>query len=573
MKVVLTGNPNVGKSVVFNRLTGARVIASNYPGTTVSFAKGKMHFFNIKAEVIDTPGSYSLEPSTKAEKVAVDLIDKADLIIDVIDATNLERNLYLTLELIRKKDKPLIVVLNMWDETKHKGVDIDIKKLEDFLGVPVIATCALSGEGIKDLVFAMNKAKKSHLKDLKEPLWIEIGKIIEKVQKLTHRHHSFLNVLEEISIRPPFCFFIAAGIIFLSFSLVRFVGESLINYLFDPLFNNFYTPVVMKLSSILGEGTFLHNLFIGNLLEGSIDYGVSFGVITTGVYVPLAMVFPYIFSFYLVLGFLEDWGYLPRLAILGDRVFHKLGLHGYAIVPMILGLGCNVPGALATRLFEERREKFIAATLLAVAVPCMAQTAMIINLLGRYGGQYIFIVFFSLFLVWFSLGKLMNFFAKGESPEILIEVPPYRRPHFTSAVKKIWLRISSFFKEAIPLVLLGVLVVNLLNFFGIIDFFANIFSPVITKIWQLPKEAIGALVVGFLRKDVAVGMLRPLGLSLRQLIVGATILGIYFPCMATFIVLVKEVGIKDMLKSILIMLSVAMIVGGLLNYILKWFGI
>ncbi|MCF7916586.1 MAG: ferrous iron transporter B [Candidatus Omnitrophica bacterium] len=573
MKVVLTGNPNVGKSVVFNRLTGARVIASNYPGTTVNFTKGNMHFFNIKAEVIDTPGSYSLDPSSKAEEVAVDLIDKADLIIDVLDATNLERNLYLTLELIHKKNKPLIVVLNMWDETKHKGVDIDIEKLEEFLGVPVVATCALSGEGIKDLVFAINRAKKSHLKNLKEPLWIEIGKIVEKVQKLTHRHHSFLDVLEEISIRPPFSFFIAACIIFLSFSVVRFIGEGLINYLFDPLFNNFYTPLIMKLSSFFGQGSFLHTLFIGDLIAGSIDYGVSFGILTTGIYVPIAMVMPYIFSFYLILGFLEDWGYLPRLAILGDRVFHKLGLHGYAVVPMILGLGCNVPGALATRLFEERREKFIAATLLAVAVPCMAQTAMIINLLGRYGGQYIFIVFFALFFVWFSLGKIMNRFTKGESPEILIEVPPYRKPHFFSVLKKLWLRVSSFFKEAIPLVLLGVLVVNLLNALGIINFLAKIFSPVITKIWHLPKEAIGALVVGFLRKDVAVGMLRPLGLTLRQLIVGATILGVYFPCMATFIVLVKEIGVKDMIKSILIMLFTATIIGGLLNYILKLFGI
>ncbi|MCF7886865.1 MAG: ferrous iron transporter B [Candidatus Omnitrophica bacterium] len=573
MKVILTGNPNVGKSVIFNRLTGARVISSNYPGTTVSVAQGKMHFFNIRAEVIDTPGSYSLEPSTKAEEVAVNLVDEADLVIDVIDATNLERNLYLTLELIRKKNKPLIVVLNMWDETKHKGVDINIKKLEEFLGVPVVATCALSGEGIKDLVFAINRAKKSHLKNLKEPLWIEIGKIVEKVQKLIHRHHSFLDILEEISIRPPFCFFIAAGIIFLSFFIVRFVGEGFINYLFNPLFDNFYTPLIMKLSSVLGPGSFLHSLFVGDLIGSSLDYGVSFGLLTTGIYVPIAMVFPYIFSFYLILGFLEDWGYLPRLAILGDRVFHKLGLHGYAIVPMILGLGCNVPGALATRLFEERREKFIVATLLAVAVPCMAQTAMIINLLGSYGGQYIFIVFFSLFLVWFSLGKLMNIFTKGESPEILIEVPPYRIPHFGSSLKKLWLRIRSFFKEAIPLVLLGVLIVNLFNFLGVIDFLAKIFSPVITKIWQLPKEAIGALVVGFLRKDVAVGMLRPLGLTLRQLIVGATILGVYFPCMATFIVLVKEIGIKDMLKSILIMFFTAILTGGLLNYVLKSFGI
>jgi len=347
----------------------------------------------------------------------------------------------------------------------------------------------------------------------------------------------------------------------------------LIKYVFDPFFTNIYTPLIMKLSLLLKEGSFWHNIFIGNLLEGTIDYGISFGILTTGLYVPLAMVLPYIFSFYLILGILEDWGYLPRLAILGDRVFHRLGLHGYAIVPMILGLGCNVPGALASRLFEERREKFISATLLAIAVPCMAQTAMIISILGRFGGQYIAVVLGTLFCLWLILGRLLNVFTKGSSPEILLEIPPYRKPHLSGVAKKLWIRISGFLKEALPLVLLGVLVVNILFFLKIIDFLANIFSPLITRLWGLPKEAIGALVIGFLRKDVAVGMLRPLNLSLRQLIVGATVLAVYFPCMATFVVLIKELGIKDMLKSVAIMLVVAALVGSGLNIILSLAGV
>jgi len=270
---------------------------------------------------------------------------------------------------------------------------------------------------------------------------------------------------------------------------------------------------------------------------------------------------------------LEDWGYLPRLAILSDRMFHRLGLHGYAIVPMILGLGCNVPGALATRLFEERREKFIAATLLAIAVPCMAQTAMIINLLGRFGGQYVILVLLVIFSLWLILGRLMHMFTKGISPEILIEIPPYRRPHLASVLKKVWFRVQWFLKEALPLVLLGVFIVNLLIFFKAIDFLANIFSPLITNLWGLPKEAIGALIVGFLRKDIAVGMLRPLDLSLRQLIVGATILAVYFPCAATFVVLLKELGVKDMLKSAAIMLIVAVLVGSSLNLALALIGV
>ena len=573
MRVLLIGNPNVGKSVIFSRLTGAKVIASNYPGTTVEFAKGFMSFSNIEAEVIDAPGTYSLEPTSRAEEVATNLIDGADLIINIIDATNLERNLYLTLELIRKTNKPLLVVLNMWDETKHKGIDIDKEKLEQALGVPVATTCALTGEGVKELVKRIDEARVSSLKDLKDPIWFEIGEVVEKVQKLSHRHHTFLDILQDLSIKPPFSFIIAASVVFFSFSIIRFIGEGLINYIFNPLFENFYSPIMLKLSSFLGEGSFLHSVFIGDLIDGGVGYGVSFGLLTTGFYIPVAVVLPYIFSFYLILGLLEDWGYLPRLAILGDRLFHKIGLHGYAIIPMILGLGCNVPGALASRLFEARREKFITATLLAIAVPCMAQTAMIINLLGRFGGQYVMLVFSIIFCLWLVLGRILNVFISGRSPEILIEIPPYRKPYLKSILKKLLMRISWFLKEAFPLVLVGILIVNILYFLKIVDFLGGIFSPIITKLWGLPQETIGALIVGFLRKDVAVGMLRPLNLSLRQLITGTTILAIYFPCVATFMVLVKELGIKDMLKSTLIMLLTATLVGFALNNILSLIGI
>jgi ferrous iron transport protein B len=571
MKIVLAGNPNVGKSVVFSRLTGATVIASNYPGTTVELAAGRFRFNSVQAEVIDSPGTYSLQPATKAEEVATKLLAEADVIINVIDATNLERNLYLTLELIAKTKKPLVVVLNMWDETKHKGIQIDVEALEELLGVPVVATCALTGEGIKELVEKLTRARPSALQGFKEPIWNEIGIIVERVQRLTHRHHTFLEVLQDLSIKPPFSFFIASSVVFCAFWVIRGMGEGLIRFVFDPFFERLYTPLIMRLSQLISYeplGAFL----IGNLIEGKVDYGVSFGILTTGIYVPLAMVLPYIVSFYFILGLLEDWGYLPRLAVLGDRIFHRLGLHGYAIIPMILGLGCNVPGALATRLFEERKEKFIAATLMAIAVPCMAQTAMIINLLGRFGGQYVLIVFLALFCIWLILGKLMHRFTKGVSPEILLEIPPYRRPHPRVVLRKLWVRISWFLKEALPLVLLGVAIVNILYLLKVIDFFAVVFSPFMKRVWGLPKEAIGALIIGFLRKDVAVGMLRPLGLSLKQLIVGATVLAVYFPCMATFIVLIKELGLVDMLKSIAIMLATATVAGFLLNLALSAFG-
>lgn len=572
MKILLLGNPNVGKSVIFSRLTGTKVIVSNYPGTTVEFTKGFIKISDFKAEIIDAPGSYTLTPTNKAEEVAVKLIKEADIIINVIDATNLERNLLLTLEIIKNIKKPLVIALNMWDETKHKGIKIDVEKLKKILDVEVVATCGLSGEGIKELVFKLKEAKISSLNLENKDIWKFIGEIITSVQKLSHRHHTFFDFLQEISVKPPWAYAVALGVILVSFFIIRFIGESLINYIFDPFFEYFYSPLILRLSSFIKSNNFLHSILIGDVREG-LNYTISFGLLTTGIYVPLAMVLPYVFSFYLILSILEDIGYLPRLAVLCDRLFHKLGLHGYAIVPTILGLGCNVPGALSTRLFEAKREKFIAATLLAISIPCMAQIAMIVGVLGKFGIKYVAIVFLSLGFLWVILGLLLNKFLAGESPEILLEIPPYRRISPEALFKKLWIRLNWFFKEAIPYVLLGVLIVNILYYFKIIDFLAKIFSPLMKKIWGLPPEAISALLIGFLRKDVAVGMLSPLNLTVKQLMIGCIILAVYFPCVATFVVLMRELGIKDMFKSVFLMIIVAIIVGAVANIIFSLVGI
>jgi len=200
----------------------------------------------------------------------------------------------------------------------------------------------------------------------------------------------------------------------------------------------------------------------------------------------------------------------------------------------------------------------------------MAQIAMIVGLVGARGGIYVGIVFLTLFVVLVVKGLLLNKFMKGKSPEILLEIPPYRIPQVSSVFKKLGMRIFSFLKEAVPYVLLGILFVNILYVLGVISVLAKIFSPIMENLWGLPKEAIAALIVGFLRKDVAIGMLGPLNLTTKQLVVGSTVLAIYFPCIATFVVLVRELGIKDMLKAAVLMITVAIIVGGLLNLILKF---
>ncbi len=568
MKILLMGNPNVGKSVVFSRLTGVGVIASNYPGTTVSYTRGFTKIGDDRVEVIDVPGTYTLEPTSEAEEVAARMLDEGDVVVNVVDATNLERNLYLTLQLL-ERHVPVVVALNIWDDTKHRGINIDLEKLRELLGIPVTPTVAVAGEGIKELVDSIPRAVSPDMPARsRDERWAAIGGIIDQVQHITHRHHTWRERLADASVKPLSGGVIALVILACAFFIVRFIGESLIGYVFDPLFNTLWTPVLSWLGNLMGSTGFLHDIVIGKLIDGELDFVQSFGLLSSGLYVPFAMVLPYIFSFYLVLGLLEDAGYLPRLGVLMDTVMHRLGLHGYAIIPTLLGLGCNVPAILATRILESTRGRFIAATLISIAVPCAALQAMIFGLVGERGVQYVAIVYGTLFVVWVILGIILRHTTRGFTPELLIEIPPYRMPLWQAVLQKLWMRTYGFLKEAVPIILGAVLVINVLYFLGVFGAIADFTAPVITGLLGLPKEAVTALVIGFLRKDVALGMLAPLALSSEQLVVGSVVLAMFFPCIATFVVLLRELGVVNMLKSAGIMISSALIAGGILNLIL-----
>ncbi len=565
MRILLVGNPNVGKSALFSRLTGTRIIASNYPGTTVGFTKGYLKLGKEQVEIIDVPGSYTLEPVSKAEEVAVEMLKEGDLVINVIDATNLERNLNLTLQLLERQI-PVIVALNMWDDTRHRGVSIDVVRLEELLGVPVIRTAGITGQGIKELVQRLSEArvpKNARIYATSDERWLKVGDIVSQVQSLSHRHHRWYEHLADASSHRVGGIFIAMLVIFATFWFVRFVGEGIINHVAGPLFERLWTPVLMKLSVVLGAGGFWHDVLIGKLVGGEIDYFQSFGLLSTGLYIPLAAVLPYIVAFYLVLGILEDIGYLPRLAVLMDTIMHRLGLHGFAIIPTILGFGCNVPGIMATRILESRKQRFIAATLISIAVPCAALQAMIIGLVGQQGIGYVVMVYGSLFISWIIIGLILNRAVRGFNPELLVEIPPYRLPPWRVVGEKLWLRVSGFIKEALPIVIGAVLVVNILYILGVFNAIADITAPVLTGLWGLPKETITALAVGFLRKDVAMGMLTPLGLTAKQLVISSTVLAMLFPCVATFVILARELGVRDLLKAVGVVIAAALIMGSL----------
>jgi ferrous iron transport protein B len=561
------GNPNVGKSVLFSRLTGVHVITANYPGTTVGFSQGHMKVGAEKAEVIDVPGTYTLEPTNEAERIASEMVQTGDVIINVVDATNLERNLYLTLQLLEKQ-KPMVIALNMWDDTGHLGIEVNVDKLRALSGVPVIPCVAVTGWGTKELVEAIPRAAPGQvLPQTRDERWVAVGNIVQQVQQIRHRHHTWRERLSDASVRPLTGMLIAAVVLALSFLIVRLIGEGLIAYALNPLFD-LWGGVVMKLSGLLGGSGFFHDVIVGKLINGQINFTQSLGLLTTGLYVEFDMVLPYIFAFYLVLGILEDTGYLPRLAVLMDTLLHRLGLHGYAIIPTMLGLGCNVPAILSTRVLESKRERFIAATLISIAVPCAALQAMIFGMVGKQGPQYVVLVFGTLFAVWVGLGFIINRFTRGFSPELLTEIPPYRMPPWRIMGQKLGMRIWHFIKEALPVVLGAVLVLNLLYTIGVFDAIARFLSPIVTGWLGLPKEAVTAIVVGFIRKDVAMGLLTPLALTAHQLVVASLVLAMFFPCIATFVILARELGFKDMARATAIMVVSALLVGGLMNLVL-----
>jgi ferrous iron transport protein B len=610
--ILLVGQPNVGKSVLFSHLTGVRTIASNYPGTTVSYAMGRMRGKGSTLIVVDAPGTYSLEPLDEAARVTVDLIDDAKRIINVVDSTHLERHLPMTLELIAQ-NKPMVIALNMSDEARHKGIGIDVEKLSVELGVPVVAIAARSGEGVKNLIDACldlrpghrpignesghpghhphiqhpfpagrSGAAPEHAHLDRDRIWRRVGELVERVQTLEHHHHTFADRLEELSIHPLWGSLFALVVIALSFSLVRLLGEFLITgavgivgkpwlelpFGTELLFEKILQPPLIRLSGLLGPGSFLHRLLIGTLVEGRIDFMQSFGILTSGLFIPLGVVLPYLLSFYFVLSLLEDSGYLPRLAVFLDNFMHRIGLHGYAIIPTLLGLGCNVPGIMATRILESRRQRFVTATLISIAVPCAALQAMIIGLVGRRGIGPVLVVYGTLFVVWLLISLVLRFTTREFQPELLVEIPPYRLPTARALATKMWLRISGFVREALPIILTAIVAVNVLYQLNLFTYVARFAEPVVTRVWGMPSEAVVPLLVGILRKDVALGLFAPLELTGKQLIIGSVVLAMFFPCIATFVVLFRELGFKGGLKSIGIMLLAVFLTGGALNLIL-----
>lgn len=565
---LLAGNPNVGKSLIFSRLTGIGIISSNFPGTTVGLNYGQTVFDGESYDIIDIPGLYRLEEEWVLEGKKHNLFKELeyDFIVCVADASHLERNLYFLLEIMQLK-KPVILLLNKYDEAVRKGIQINVKELEKQLGIPVIPTVATTGEGLKELSYqaariASHEAVLSSLNIPSDPeeKWHIIGRIIQKVQTIKHKHASFLEHLQGWATTPVTGLPIALCVLILSFFLVRFVGENIIDLL-DPLYENYYVPFLEHIFSAIKDNAF------GMLLLG--DGGENyFGVLTDGLHIALIDVMSYVLAFYALLGFLGDLGYLPRLAVLLDSLLHKVGLHGYGSLPIMLGFGCKVPAVMGIRVLETRRERIIALALILVLAPCISQTAMIISILSPYGLKYMLIVFFALFVNGILAGTILNKLMKGETPELFMEIPSWQIPQWRPLLRKLWIRMKEYLGDALPLILVGVLFVDLMQLSGLTNWIAKIARYPVEHILGLPADTTPLLILGCLRKDVSIALLQPFNLPPQELVVACVFMAMYLPCVATFFVMLRESGWKDTFRVIALTLCMAFFSSWVLRLIL-----
>jgi ferrous iron transport protein B len=638
LKIALAGNANVGKSVIFNHLTGLHQHIGNWPGKTVERVEGTLYFKGYTIDIVDLPGIYSLSTYSLEELVSRKYIavERPDMVINVVDASVLERNLFFTLQLI-ELETPIVIALNQMDLAKSKGIQIDIKKLEQILGIPVMPTVAVKGVGIAKLLEkAIETVEKEPVK--KQPQVIYGGEVEEKIGKLTEKignirfvypaRYAAVKLLErdeeierEIQrIDPPIaaaakkladeienihghgCSTVIASERYEAAGCIARAAQKLVSPMKPTKverLHNFtthkvtgYLTLVFSLllifSSIFTFGGYTSGLlsdllyglepFFASVFGTGIVGALIWGGVMEGLIAGVTIVLPYIIPFYIILYFLENSGYLSRIAFLMDSVMHKIGLHGKAFIPMMLGFGCNVPACLGCRIMETQRESLLAAFAVTL-VPCAATTVIILGLVGNFLGiQWALALYLLNFLIILILGRLAFKVAPGEPTALIMEMHDYRWPHMKTILKQTWFRVAEFIKIAFPLIIVGSLALKLADVSGVLDTIASVLSP-ITVVWLgLPAITGITLIFGVLRKELSLVMLAallaPTGLVLLtpvQMIVFTLVAMLYIPCIATIAALVKDFGWKKSLFITVFEIAFAILVGGIAFRLLTLF--
>ncbi len=554
MRIALIGAPNCGKSTLFNQVAGYKAATGNFSGTTVNFTESRVRVAGQVIELVDLPGTYSLEGGSPAEAEAARYLtsNAVDVIINVADSTQLAAALDLSLELLLL-GKPMILALNMLDEATRTGLRIDGEGLAHELGVPVLPLVASKGRGVKQLflkALEVGKAgdgsrKAESRKKAESGGHIRALDLAKRFVTRSARQLTLRDRLDDVLLHPVWGYGILLLILFLFFQAVYGIGKVI-------------EPPLLVMFETLTSGALAP--FRSAPLLSEIVLGVMQGI-AAGV----AIVLPYLLPFLFGLGILEDIGYLPRVAFLMDTFMHRIGLHGKAIVPFILGYGCNVPAVMSTRTLEEPRDRYLAAAL-ATLVPCAARMAVVFGLVAYYLGP---LAAFGLYL--FNLlviavtGRVMSGLMPEDTPGLILEMPPYRVPTLRNVLGKSWFRMREFVVEAWPLLIGGSAVLALLNYFGLSMVFNWLARP-FTWIMGLPIETGVPLIFGIFRKELSLVMLgQALGtvdfdtaLTAVQMTVYATFVMFYLPCLATLAVLRRELGTRAMLVISALTVGVAL---------------
>lgn len=560
LKILLMGNPNVGKSVVFSKLTGLQVVSSNYAGTTVDYTLGNITFSNKEGVLIDVPGTYSLEATSEAERVAVALLEEgADLIICVLDATHLERNLDLALKL-QEYPIPIVYSLNLLDVAERQGIKIDVEKLSEELGSPVIPTVAIKNQGLMELMrtaMKLSQEKKEPGPKLEdEERWKRIKEIVDKVQIQVDKELTFIEKLENWTIQPWPGIPIALLVLIASLGVVVGGGKALRAAILLPLVRQVIMPLLNKIVSLVIPAGILRNVLVG-----------EFGIFVIGIEWPFALILPYVFLFYLVFSFLEDSGYLPRIGVLADGILRRIGIQGGNIISIMLGYGCAVPAIIGTRAATTYKERIMVASLVSFAVPCASQSGAFFALLGDKSILALIFVYLLSILAMLTVGKIVNKVIPGKSQPMLLEVPNLLLPDKDALKKKLKIRMKHFLIDAEGPMLIGIVIAAIVAETGILNEISKLIAPFVEGWLGMPKETSLSLLLGIIRRELAVLPLLEMNLTTLQLITGAIVALFYLPCLSVFGVLVKEFSLKVALFIGLITTTSAFLLGGLFNQI------
>ena len=638
-KITLVGNPNVGKSVIFGLLTGKYVTVSNYPGTTVEITSGNIVLDGKRLLLIDTPGVNSLIPMSEDEKVTRDILlsECPSAVVQVGDAKNLKRTLLITLQ-IAEMGLPMTLDLNMIDEAMDKGITIDVAALKGLLGVDVVSTIAPQKKGIKELREAMLSPAKAAVsldygllieeyikkiaqllpqtglsrrsiavmilseddslrdwlhanvrdKDLVEierlrdeclvrakesPAYLINRKRIEISEEITNMvvkkaapsGGKLLNFIGNASMHPLYGIPVLLAVLYGLYEFVGVLGAgTLVDFVQNTIFGHYINPMATKVVETLIPVPLIQELLVG-----------EYGIVTVALTYAIAIILPITVTFFIAFAILEDSGYLPRLAIMSNRVFNMIGLNGKAVLPMVLGLGCGTMAVMTSRILETKRDRIITTFLLALAIPCSAQLGVILGILGSLSFMATVIWTSSILIVLFVSGFLASKLVSGERTEFFLEIPPIRIPNAMNIIVKTVGRVEWYLKEAVPLFILGTLILFALHKLNLLVLLEKAASPIIVNLLDLPPKTTASFILGFLRRDYGAAGLFEMAqhgeLTPVQSVVSLVTITLFLPCLASFFMIIKERGLRTTLWIVGIVFPAAFLYGGLLSWLLRYF--